>query len=562
MLRDGEPWFIDYQGGRRGALQYDVASLLYDPKVGLTEPLARGAAGPLPEQPGAAAARGPRALSPAFSRLRARAHHAGDGGVRLPRLLRAQAALSAERAAGRAQPGAHPGDGLRQRGAAGAARRLRAHLRHGVAAPQARADAAGAHGAHRQLQLQAAATRTTRAATAAASSSTAAPSTTPAATPSTPPSAAATSRWSTSWSSSRRWRSSGRACAGWWKATWACGSPAASARSPCTSAARGASTAPCTSRSGWRRSCASTTRPFTWTLTHREQGRWPAREQAELAAAGAAAGAASAAGVARRGRHDPGGRAGHAPAAAHGPHPQGAPGRRGHAHHRAGGAAADRGRRRPADHQHGAPGAADRGLRPRRGTASAWRPSSRAKTRARWRPAGHCWRRSRTFAGTRPSFSTTPTSSPTSRWGRCTPRTSPPATRWPRVAVLDRPTTRKLLFDDDGAAGAHGRGQGAGPARAPAGRRGARTPVRGHPRDLAAHLRAADGARRVLHPGPVPAPGRARASASSPSAWTATPGSTSAGRSSWSRRGKPSADPEKGRSLAPPRWRASRPSHR
>ena len=28
-------------------------------------------------------------------------------------------------------------------------------------------------------------------------------------------------------------------------------------------------------------------------LAHREQGRWPAREQAELAAAGAAAGAAS-----------------------------------------------------------------------------------------------------------------------------------------------------------------------------------------------------------------------------------------------------------------------------
>lgn len=39
MLRDGEPWFIDYQGGRRGALQYDVASLLYDPKAALPEPV-------------------------------------------------------------------------------------------------------------------------------------------------------------------------------------------------------------------------------------------------------------------------------------------------------------------------------------------------------------------------------------------------------------------------------------------------------------------------------------------------------------------------------------------
>lgn len=41
MIHDGKPWFIDFQGGRRGPVQYDVASFLWQARAGFTDTLKR-----------------------------------------------------------------------------------------------------------------------------------------------------------------------------------------------------------------------------------------------------------------------------------------------------------------------------------------------------------------------------------------------------------------------------------------------------------------------------------------------------------------------------------------
>jgi aminoglycoside/choline kinase family phosphotransferase len=39
MIKDNEPWFIDFQGGRRGPVYYDIASFLWQAKANFTEEL-------------------------------------------------------------------------------------------------------------------------------------------------------------------------------------------------------------------------------------------------------------------------------------------------------------------------------------------------------------------------------------------------------------------------------------------------------------------------------------------------------------------------------------------
>ena len=87
MVRDGKPWFIDYQGGRRGALPYDLASLLLDAKADLPFEFRDQLKTQYLDAASALAPIDPRPLRGVLPRILAHPHLAGDGSVRLPRLF-------------------------------------------------------------------------------------------------------------------------------------------------------------------------------------------------------------------------------------------------------------------------------------------------------------------------------------------------------------------------------------------------------------------------------------------------------------------------------------------
>ncbi len=98
MLRDGEPFFLDYQGGRKGALQYDIASLLYDAKADLPPQLRQQLLDLYIERLGDfAGIKREDFLHYFYAYVYVRILHA-FGSLRLSRILRAQGAFSTERA--------------------------------------------------------------------------------------------------------------------------------------------------------------------------------------------------------------------------------------------------------------------------------------------------------------------------------------------------------------------------------------------------------------------------------------------------------------------------------
>ena len=128
MLREGQPWFLDYQGGRKGALQYDIASLLYDGKADLPPALRQqlldhyldALAGFIDLDRAAF-------MEHYYAYVYVRILQA-LGRLRLPRILRAQAALSCRAFLTRSRTCAGSRDNVQAAGrAARAARRARRH---------------------------------------------------------------------------------------------------------------------------------------------------------------------------------------------------------------------------------------------------------------------------------------------------------------------------------------------------------------------------------------------------------------------------------------------------
>ncbi len=87
MLRDGQPYFLDYQGGRKGALQYDIASLLYDGKADLPPELRQELLDYYLECLGGFITLDRDGLHGALLRLRVCPHPAGARSVWFPRIL-------------------------------------------------------------------------------------------------------------------------------------------------------------------------------------------------------------------------------------------------------------------------------------------------------------------------------------------------------------------------------------------------------------------------------------------------------------------------------------------
>ena len=87
MLRDGHPFFVDYQGGRRGALQYDIASLLYDGKADLPPELRQQLLDHYLDTLAGFIKLEREVVHAALLCLRLRPHHAGVGRLWLSRLL-------------------------------------------------------------------------------------------------------------------------------------------------------------------------------------------------------------------------------------------------------------------------------------------------------------------------------------------------------------------------------------------------------------------------------------------------------------------------------------------